>query len=258
MAREIELNCPSGLRVKLRGIKGKDLDGLRDKRKVATGEAISTLLDSCTLEILDRAIYEKLTTFAWADALVGDRMKAVVALREATSGDAYDFRLRCRDPECRELIDWSLNLSELPEKKLTPEDAAAYLDGNSFETRINDTLVKFKLRTGRDQVQMLKRVAQMDARMRDSKGPRQQQSAAEGRAVIGLYFRIISVEGVDNVMNWLGDLDLSEITQLNKAMDAVDCGLETTIEVICSGMNGCGLRQAVELPLDSTFFMQPL
>lgn len=257
MARETELNCPSGLRVRLRGIKGKDLDGLRDKRKVASGEAISTLLDDCTLEVIDRAIYEKLPTFSWADALVGDRMKAVVALREATSGDDYDFRLRCRDPECRQMIDWTIKLSELPEKKLTAETAETYLAGNVFETQIGDSLVKFKLRTGRDQARLLKQISQMDAVSRDSSKGKPQPSA-EGRAVIGVFARIISVEGVINVMNWLGELDLSEITQLTKAMDEVDCGLETTIEVVCSGMDGCGLKQAVELPLDSTFFMQPL
>jgi hypothetical protein len=257
MARETELTCPSGLRVRLRSIKGKDLDGLRDKRKVATGEAISTLLNECTLEVLDAAIYKDLpTAFSWADTLIGDRMKAIVALRQATSGEEYDFRLRCRDPECREMIDWTINLSDLPEKRLTPENAAVFLSGNVFETLINDTLVKFKLRTGRDQAKLQKQILQMDAAARDH--DKKNRQSAENRAVIGVFARIISVDGVTNVMDWLGELDLSEINQLSKAMDAADCGIETTIQVVCENVNGngCGLKQEVELPLDSTFFQQ--
>jgi hypothetical protein len=254
MARELELECPSGLKVRLRGIKGKDLDGLRDKRKVANGEAMSELLDACTLEVLERAIYEKSPAFVWADALIGDRMKAMVTLREATSGGEYDFRLRCRDKDCRQMIDWTIDLKDLIVKKMSPESAATYLAGNVFETTIHDAVVKFKLRTGRDEARLLKLAAQMDASTRDANGKQKTQA---GRTLLGVTARIISIEGVDNVSSWLGDLDLSEITQLQKSMDAADCGVETTIEVVCSGEDGCGLRQEVELPLDSTFFQQP-
>lgn len=253
MARESELTCPSGLRIRMRGIKGKDLDGLRDKRKVANGEAIGELLNNCTIEVLERAIYGKLPNFNWADVLIGDRMKAVIALREVSAGDVFDFRTRCRDTDCKEMIDWTLNLSELPVKELTPEAAEKFLNGNSFETAIEEKVVRFKLNTGRDQARLIKMASQMDAqaesRRRDGAAP-----APEGRAVLGVYSRLISVDGVDNVMKWLLSLDLADITMLVKAMDAVDCGIDTTIEVICSGDNGCGLKQAVELPLDSTFF----
>lgn len=253
MARETILTCPSGLRIRMRGIKGIDLDGLRDKRKVANGEAIGDLLTNCTIEVLERAIYSKLPNFHWADVLIGDRMKAVIGLREVSAGDVFDFRTRCRDSNCREMIDWTLNLSELPVKELTPEAAEVFLNGNSFETSIEETTVRFKLNTGRDQARIIKMAAQMDAQ---AEARRRDGAAlpAEGRAVLGVYSRIISVTGVDNVMKWLLGLDLADISALVKSMDRVDCGIDTTIEVICSGPDGCGLKQAVELPLDSTFF----
>lgn len=247
MARETELTCPSGLRVRMRGIKGKDLDGLRDKRRVASGEAISDLLDACTIEVLDRAIYDRLPSFAWADALVGDRTRAIVSLRETTSGGEYDFRLRCRDKECRQMIDWTLNLGDLPIKPLSRESAETFLAGNVYETTLNDTLVKFCLNTGRTQARILKLAAQHDSKV--------QKSSSEGRMMLGLAGKIISVGGVDNVMAWLGELDLLDIRQLVEAMDAVDCGVETAIEIVC---DECGLKQEVELPLDSTFFQRPI
>lgn len=258
MARETELTCPSGLKIRLRGIKGKDLDGLRDKRRVANGEAISSLLDDCTLEVLDRSIYAKLQNFVWADALIGDRMKAVISLREVSAGDVFNFRVRCRDSGCRQMIDWELNLSELPVRMLPSESAEKFLAGTPFEATVDGSLVKFKLNTGRDQTRLLKLASQMDAQAESRRRDRNREEAApEGRAMLGVYSRIVSVDGQDNVMQWLTGLDLADINGLVRTMDKADCGVDTTIEVICSGPEGCGMRQAVELPLDSTFFSPP-
>lgn len=246
MARESELTCPSGLRVRLRGIKGKDIDGLRDKRRLRTGEAISGLLDACTLEVLDRSIYARLPSFSWADALVGDRTRCIVALREVTSGGEYNFRLRCSDKECRAMIDWQLDLGHLEVKPLSPESAEVFLAGNVYETRLNDTLVRFSLNTGRTHARILKLAQQLESKPK---------SSSEGQTLLGLAGKIISVEGVDNVLDWLGDLDLGDIAALVKSMDSVDCGVNTTIEIVCEA---CELKQAVELPLDSTFFQRPV
>jgi hypothetical protein len=246
MAREIELTCPSGLQVRLRSVKGRDLDGLKDKRRVQTGEAISQLLDDCTLEVLERSIYTKAPAFKWADALVGDRMKAIVGLRGATTGDEFEFRIRCQDKECRQMIDWSLDLNTLDVKPLSEESKATFLEqGNSFMTAVAGPIVHFRLSTGRDQIKLAKFAQAI-------KQPR--ASNDESRLLLGVASRIVQVDGVDDVMKWLGDLDLGEISALIKAMDAVDCGVETGIEITCSGDNGCGLIQQVELPLDSTFF----
>jgi hypothetical protein len=253
MARETELTCPSGLRIRLRGIKGKDLDGLRDKRRIATGEAISQLLDDCTLDVLDRAVYTKLPTFLWADALVGDRMQAIIKLREATNGPTYDFRLRCGDKECRQMIDWTIELPDLPVRELPPESARLFMEANIFETEVAGTKVKFRLNTGRDQVRLAKLAAQLESKLAQRKAGGSVRSE-EGRTLLSLSGRIVQIDGVTDIMSFLGDLDLEDITDLMRSMDTVDCGVETTIEVICSGSEGCGLTQAVELPLDSTFF----
>lgn len=253
MPRETDVPCPSGLQVRLRSIKGKDLDGLRDKRRLATGEAISKLLDDCTIEVIEPSIYRKLSAFCWADALVGDRMKAMVSLRQATSGNKYDFRVRCRDRDCRKMIDWTLELSTLPIKLLKPESAELFLSGNVFETHVNDTLVKFCLNTGRSQAKLLKLAQQVG-----QKNDAGKVETDEGRALLGLLGKIVSVEGVTNVLDWLEELDLTEISDLAKHIDEADCGVETTIEVVCFGRDGCGLKQEVELPLDSRFFMQPI
>lgn len=252
MSRMTELTCPSGLRLKLRGLKGKDLDGLRDKRRVASGESISELLNDCTIEVIDRGIYtggsEK---FNWADALLGDRMHAIVGLRSATNGDEYDFRVRCSEPDCRQMIDWTINLSDLPVKSLSAESRAIWQNGNRFETTSMGRRVIFKLTNGRDQMALARKVAQIRVAGKSKQGERE-------RWLLAVAERIVEVEGVDSVLEWLEDGDLLDIRRLVKDMDAVDCGVETGIMIACAGSNGCGLEQEVNLPLDSTFFAPDL
>lgn len=260
MSREMEFPCPSGLRVKLRGVKGKDLDGMRDRKRVASGEAVSKLLDDCTLEVADRSIYTKLPNFTWADTLVGDRTHAIISLRQITAGATYDFRTRCADRDCRQMIDWTIELSDLPIKELSKESAERFLAGNVFETSLNGTAIKFALPTGRSQTKLVKYAAQLDANARqkaDRTGEREGgASSSEGRTLLGLAGKIISIDGASNVLAWLGEQDLNDIADLRRTMDDVDCGVETGIEIECAGLEGCGLRQEIELPLDSKFFLK--
>lgn len=250
MARETTLPCPSGLVVRFRSIKGKDLDNLRDKRRVASGEAISDLLDACTLEFLERGVYTREPTFKWLDALVGDQMSAFIGLRQATLGDTFDFNVRCRDRDCKEMIRWTLDLRELPRKQLPQASAANFLETNTFTTEINDTEVTFKLRTGRDAMLSSRHIS----KLRLQKG----KEETEAKTLLGLALRITGIAGVadSDKLAWLEELDLPDIKNLVKAMDAVDCGIETTILVSCDGPNGCGLNQEVELPLDEKFFKE--
>ena len=246
MARQTELTCPSGLRVKLRSIKGKDLDGLRDRRRLATGEAISTLLNDCTVEVIDRSIYAKAPTFDWADVLVGDRMQAVIGLRQATTGPEYGFRTRCVDRDCRTMIDWTVNLGDLAVLPLSDASKEVFLNaGNKYTTTVDGRAVEFGLNTGRDQLRFVKALEKVRAAAR---GKRNQEHE---RVLFGLMSRISSVEGVTDILQWLEELDLVEIQELRKAMEAVDCGVQTGIDIICTA---CGLQQELDLPLDSTFF----
>lgn len=252
MSKEIELDCPSGLKVRLRGIKGKDLDGLRDKRRVATGEAISKLLDDCTLEVLEKGPYATAGTpdWSWKKALVGDRVRAIIGLRAATSGQMFGFRVRCGDPDCRSWIDWELDLMELPMKALPAESRERFVAGNRFSTVVADTEVTFRLNTGEDQARSIRLAEQLAAQKRRAKEAGE-KDVSSGQTLLGIASRIIEVAGHDEVTEFLADLELGEVTSLLKAMDKVDCGIETTIDVPCEK---CGEVGRSELPLDATFF----
>lgn len=233
--------------VRFRSIKGKDLDGLRDRRRMASGESINDLLNNCTLSVVDRSIYGTLKDFDWMEAVLGDRMHALIGLREATSGPMYGFDIRCADADCKYMIRWQLNLNQLPRKPLPEESKEVFLNGNSFETAVGEQKVVFKLQTGRDQIRLSKLVSQIKSKTND----RNREQEQNRKVLLGVANRVTSVEGCDNIMGWLADLDLADISELVKNMDAVDCGVETGIEIECSS---CGLRQEIDLPLDKTFF----
>lgn len=250
MARETEVTCPSGLQVVLRSLKGKDIDKLRDKRRMATGEALWSVLDDCLVRVIEPSIYSKLQKFTWAETLIGDQTRAIIALRQATSGNSYEFTARCVDRGCRQRIEWTLELDQLPIKQLPPKSAEIFLNGNIFETELNGTKIKYRLNTGRTRAQAIKYAQQLDARASEKEGP------AEGLALFGLASKIVSIDGVDNVLDWLNDQYLDDINLLAQRIDESDCGVETSIHIVCSGPNGCGLKQETELPLDKTFFVR--
>lgn len=254
MSRYTDLVCPSGLRVKLRSIKGRDIESIQNAKKLATGEAITKLLDDCTVEVIERGIYDKAPAFTWADALLGDRMKALIGVRIATSGDSYGFRVRCSDQNCRAAIDWELELSDLVTKDLPESSKHAFCNGNRFTTNVLDKQVTFRLLTGHDQLAISRAMQRVT-----TSGPRRKPSevSTHDKALVGLSFRIVEVDGVTGIAAWLADQDLVDIRKLIEAMDEADCGVETTILVTCAGPEGCGLEQEVELPLDGRLFTVP-
>jgi len=259
-AKEIEIECPSGLRVKLRSIKGKDLDGLRDKRRLATGEAFSKLLDDCTLEVLDPGPYfgtaslqvvgSKQPVWGWKQALIGDRVHGLLGLRSATSGTMYGFRVRCGNDQCRAWIDWELDLAELPIKPLSPESRERFRADNRFEATVDGRVVVFHLVTGEDQAKAI-RLQERFAAARKRQKERGDSASEGGQALLGLAARIVSVEGESDVVAYLSELDLGEIERLIRVMDKADCGVETGIEVVCGE---CEEVTSQELPLDANFF----
>lgn len=258
MTKEMELDCPSGFRVRLRGIKGKDLDGLRDKRRIMTGEAFSRLLDDCTLEILDPGPYGSATTapvpkWSWKQALIGDRVRGLLGLRSVTSGKLFTFRARCSNTMCRAWIDWEIDLLDMQLRRLPEQSREAFVGGNRFETQLGDDVVVFHLSTGEDQARAVRQREKLEAAQKRQR--ERGEAPADGQALMGLAARIVEVrragERLPDVLAYLGELDLADVTNLVMAMDAVDCGVETTLDIVCEQ---CGEVSTTELPLDANFF----
>ncbi len=233
--------CPSGLTGQIRGMKVREERILTDRKLARNGNQVEELLKNCWEETVDAGPYEfGEQNIDWAKVLQGDRFFALLQIRALTYGPEYAFSVPCQNQACRARVDWELNLSELPVRKLSDESREVFIHGNRFETTLPDmgNRVWFKLLTGGD----------------EQKLPMLRKNAGDRLLSAMLAYRIVEIEGVDNrdKRQFLEDLSLRDADFLVDEFDRVDCGVDTTIEVECPE---CFAVQEVELPFEKTFFM---
>lgn len=234
--------CPSGLSGEIRGLKGKEGKLLADRNAARAGSTFEKLLSGCWLQTIDPGIYDlpEGTAIDWAKVLVADRFYALLEIRSVTFGDEYAFSVQCRNAGCRERFEWELSLRKLPVRTLTDEAKAAFKAGNRFETTLphDGRRVWFRLMTGADEA----RAASV------LKGSR------DGMLLTALALRIVEIEGIadKDKRAFLEEMEMADATALLDQFDAIDGGVETTIEVECPRCFG---TQEIELPFERGFFL---
>ncbi len=234
--------CPSGLSGQLRKLKAMEANLLADETNRRKEEALDSVLRACWLETHDPGPYALNDgVLSWDDVLVADRFVAVLDLRIATYGRDYDFRLACEASDCRQRFGWHIDLADdLPRFELPSASVRGFTTGNRFDGHFPgcDKAFVFQLQTGRGEREAAKRLKANKAR----------------RLTVSLASRIVEIDGVhtNDKLRFLDALDMDDVTSALEQMDAVDGGVETTIEVQCEH---CGLTQEVELPLGKDFWL---
>lgn len=272
--------CPSGLKLTVRNMKAKEMalladDGSDDddapkarahskKRTKAAKRRnpITAILQGCVTEVLDVGSYPPdwatpgvITTkdvvgpgrLSFPELILADRFYALTRVRAATWGDDYEFRVRCKDRACElhaKPFLWEIPLSDLATKDL-PEASRARLKAKDlfFELTLSGKLAKFKIQQGLDEMNT------PDL----SDIPKGQIFLAQCAS------RLVYVEGVDvtdfdSLLEWVGDLDMSEVAAATNLYDEVDGGIETNTMAECPK---CGLEFDVAVPFDGPSFLLP-
>lgn len=238
---KIEITCPSGMRGTVRGLKGKEMNLLSDRKKARSGDLYDDLLKACWLETLDPCIYTFGQDVNWDQVLVGDRFYTLLQLRQATyPGEPYSFKVRCSDRECGRSFEWDLDLDDLPVKKLPEASAEAVKTGQPLVVDVDNHNVSFMLQFGKDEKRLRRRI----------------KNADDG-VIATLASRIHSVSDsvggpVANATAWLEDLEFADMRNLLDAFDEHDCGVETSIEIECPY---CADVQETQLPFEAGFFL---
>lgn len=231
------VNCPSGLVVELRKLKVAEANILADKQAQQKGATLDQLLAAVWVATHDVGPYTFKDKPIWEDVLSGDRFYAQMMVRIATHGRDYDFRLPCS--VCKSVIDWSVNLDDLPLKQLKPEDAETFKAGNKFvDIGPDGKQVHFHLMTGKH----------------EKKAQQILKSNRATRITASLLSRIDEVEGVKDRPTYLNDLDFTAALDLVDMLDSHDCGIETEFLVVC---DECGAESDVNLPLDQPGYWSP-
>jgi hypothetical protein len=237
------IECPSGLRGTVRGLKVKELNILADRRLAKSGRQFDQILAGCWLETIEQGPYVLGDqSLDWSTVLQGDRFYAMLKIRAASLGADYAFAVVCQNAACGHRFEWEVCLDELPVKALSEESRRRFQEGNRFETKLpgTGTRVWFRLAVGADESRMAKH--------------RQAHQDALWSTMLAL--RVIEIEGVPESQKrrFLEDLDVADAEHLRVAIDEVDCGVETTMDVECPECLGV---QSVDLPFGPSFFLAP-
>jgi len=125
---------PSGIEIDLVEMTGVEEDLLTNQRLIKSGEAINQVLANCIKRLGDN---ESPGMKDILDMLSGDRLFALVRLRQRSLGDEVELELTCPNPGCGERNYITVNLDDL--------DVTSYGEEREFEFTLpgSDKVVKF-------------------------------------------------------------------------------------------------------------------
>ena len=212
---------PSGIEIGLVEMTGAEEDLLTNRRLMKNGEAINQVLLNCTKRLGDNAEPKMKDVL---DLLSGDRLFALVRLRQVSLGDEVELELACPNTGCGERTGITVNLTDL---EVTP-----YGEEREFEFTLPGSAkkVKFCYLDGHKE----KRLAAMK----------------EPNLTAAMMIRIVEIDGQPPSKKALNEMTMGDRSALRKEMLRVDGGIDTQVDVSC---DACGTRIRTRLEAEPAF-----
>ncbi len=215
-----KVTLPSGIEATIREMTATEEGFLASQKMLKSGEAFEKILRNCVIE----------KDVDLDNLLVGDRYYLMLAIRRLTYGDDYDFKVRCAS--CGQTFNMSVNLAELPIKKLEGDPDATH----TITLPRTGKKVTFRLLRGRDEKKIattLRKTPQEIIRL-------------------SLLLHTMAVDGSENFSEkFFETLPGADSQYYRKEIDAVTCGVDTVVEVECPE---CDNEFEVQLPISENFF----
>ncbi len=223
----MHVKCPSGLIGEVRKLKGSEANILADRKAAKKGETYDKILSACWLSTDGVGPYEDFMEEGdkpppWGKILICDRYYALAAMRIATYGADYFFPVKCADRMCEEQFEWEINIENDLEVVDLPKETIEKIRAgdNAFDCEIEGLPVKFKLMTGKDEIQAGRRVTQNKDQL----------------ITTALSSRILSIGDIDKrpaVHEKIKDLGADSQWELLSLIEEVDGGIDQQIEIEC-------------------------
>ncbi len=215
-----KVTLPSGAEATIREMTATEEGFLASQKMLKSGEAFEKILRNCLIE----------KDIDLDNMLVGDRYFLMLAIRRLTYGDDYDFKVRCAS--CGQTFNMSVNLADLPIKKLEGDPDATH----TITLPRTGKKVTFRLLRGRDEKKIattLRKTPQEIIRL-------------------SLFLHTVAVDGSENFSEkFFETLPGADSQYYRREIDAVTCGVDTVVEVECPE---CDNEFEVQLPISENFF----
>lgn len=215
-----KVTLPSGAEATIREMTATEEGFLASQKMMKSGEAFEKILRNCVVE----------KDIDLDDMLVGDRYFLMLAIRRLTYGEKYDFKVRCAS--CGQTFNMSVNLADLPIKKLEGDPDATH----TITLPRTEKKVTFRLLRGRDEKKIattLRKTPQEIIRL-------------------SLYLHTVAVDGNENFSEkFFETLPGADSQYYRREIDGVTCGVDTIVEVECPE---CDNEFDVQLPISESFF----
>ncbi len=216
-----KFTLPSGIDIELREMTGAEEEILTNQRLIKNGEAINRVLLNCISHLGDE---EKVSMDAVLALLSGDRLFALVKLRQISLGDEVELQPTCPNNGCRMSNFMTVDLEEL-EISPYPEEREF-----AFKLPSSGKMVKFGFLDGHKE----KRLA----------------SLKEPNISSAMLIRIIDIDGKPPSKKILAEMSMRDRNSLRQEMARVDGGIDTMVELEC---DGCGAPIRTRLEAESAF-----
>jgi len=212
---------PSGAEIEIREMTGAEEELLTNQRLIRSGDAVNSVLANCILRIGEN---NDVTPKDVLDMLSGDRLFALVKLRQVSLGDEVELDLVCPNVACRAKNRVTVNIDDLP---VTP-----YGEEREFVFGLpaSGAKVRFGYLDGHKE----KRLAQL-----------QEPSISSAMLI-----RIIDIDGNPPSKKALAEMSMRDRSSLRSDMLSVDGGIDTNIECDC---DSCGTRIRTRLEAEPSF-----
>lgn len=243
----IDITCPSGLTVKVRGLKVADYDTMSAAQGAAAGsprvhDAFDTILANCCVELIEPGAagpsFIVNSKIKWSKALLTDRAAIMLGIRRATtSGNQpteHEFKHTCSECGYKDTV--TVNLDELEIAPMAEGAAAQIGCGNNiFDGALADgTPFKFRAWTGEDERKLAKI----------------QRIMSDRRVSAGIAARLVQLGDATidmDIRRKIADLDGELLAGFGEAIDAIEGGIDTTHSWECPE---CGEMADISIPFD--------
>lgn len=253
------IECPSGLRIRVKKLKVRQFRLLGNRKAIETGEAFEQFLMACASDVIEPGPaypgHTLGTVFDWKKALQGDRFAALLGIRSATHTQPFDFDVKCSG--CGKEYGWTINLNQLLRVAYPKSSIEAFVAKRELSVKVvgddsREREIFFRLNTGAEEERMrnhLERLEKTDKRTRKH---------AFDPIIDGAIARWSRVEPKpEDLRDWYEDLDVDEMLKISRALESTAGGIDTTIECVHSEAPLCNATTRVELPFASKDFWIP-